>query len=157
MIYKRALLFGLLLGSVVASAAIFGSVSGLIHDPQHRPVQGARVTLRAADSAWTRSVDSTDSGEFQFDAVPLGEYNVTVELQGFAPEQQKLVLSSGRDARLHFSLTVAQAKETVEVKDTSAIVNTESSSSTTLVSRRQIAETPGADQTNRESRGLPLQ
>jgi len=148
MIYKRALLFGLLLGSVVASAAIFGSVSGLIHDPQHRPVQGARVTLRAADSAWTKSVDSTDSGEFQFDAVPLGEYNVTVELQGFAPEQQKLVLSSGRDARLHFSLTVAQAKETVEVKDTSAIVNTESSSSTTLVSRRQIAETPGADQTN---------
>jgi len=148
MIYKRALLFGLLLGSVVASAAIFGSVSGLIHDPQHRPVQGARVTLRAADSAWTRSVDSTDSGEFQFDAVPLGEYNVTVELQGFAPEQQKLVLSSGRDARLHFSLTVAQAKETVEVNDTSAIVNTESSSSTTLVSRRQIAETPGADQTN---------
>jgi len=148
MIYKRALLFGLLLGSVVASAAIFGSVSGLIHDPQHRPVQGARVTLRAADSAWTRSVDSTDSGEFQFDAVPLGEYNVTVELQGFAPEQQKLVLSSGHDARLHFSLTVAQAKETVEVKDTSGIVNTESSSSATLVSRRQIAETPGADQTN---------
>jgi len=148
MIYKRALLFGLLLGSVVASAAIFGSVSGLIHDPQHRRVQGARVTLRAADSAWTKSVDSTDSGEFQFDAVPLGEYNVTVELQGFAPEQQKLVLSSCRDARLHFSLTVAQAKETVEVKDTSGIVNTESSSSATLVSRRQIAETPGADQTN---------
>ena len=148
MIYKRAFLFGLLLGSVIASATIFGSVSGLIHDPQHRPVQGAHVTLRAADSAWTKSVDSTDSGEFQFDAVPLGEYNVTVELQGFAPEQQKLVLSSGRDARLHFSLTVAQAKETVEVKDTSAIVNTESTSSTTLVSRRQIAETPGADQTN---------
>jgi outer membrane receptor protein involved in Fe transport len=148
MIYKKALLFGLLLSSVIAVATIFGSVSGLIHDPQHRPVQGAHVTLRAADSAWTKSVDSNDSGEFQFDAIPLGEYNVTVELQGFAPEQQKLVLSSGRDARLHFSLTVAQAKETVEVKDTSAIVNTESSSSTTLVSRRQIAETPGADQTN---------
>ncbi|HMH07536.1 MAG TPA: TonB-dependent receptor, partial [Terriglobales bacterium] len=148
MTYKQALLLGLLLSSLTALAAIFGTVSGLIHDPQHRPVEGAQVRLRAANSAWTKSITSTDAGEFHFDAVPLGEYNVTVELQGFAPQQQKLVLSSGRDAKVHFSLTVAQAKETVEVSDTSTAVNSESSTTTTLVSRRQIAQTPGADQTN---------
>ena len=148
MIYKRAFLFGLLLGSVIASATIFGTVSGLIHDPQHRPAKGAKVTLRGSDSAWTKSVTSDESGEFHFDVVPLGQYKVTIELQGFAPAEQKLVLGSGRDARMHFSLAVAQAKETVEVKDTSAAVNPESSSTTTLVSRRQIAETPGGDQTN---------
>src|SRR6266849_571018 len=148
MTYKRTLLLGLLVTSLTAFATIFGTVSGLIHDPQHRPVQGAQVTLRAANSAWTKSITSTDSGEFHFDGVPLGEYSVKVELQGFAAEEQKLVLSSGRDAKIHFSLTVAQAKETVEVTDTAAAVNTESSSTTTLVSRRQIAETPGGDQTN---------
>ena len=73
---------------------------------------------------------------------------MTVELAGFASEEQKLVLSSGRDVRTHFSLTVAQAKETVEVKDESVAVNPESSTTATLVSRRQIAQTPGADQTN---------
>jgi outer membrane receptor protein involved in Fe transport len=145
---KRALLLGLLLSRLTALASIFGTVSGLIHDPQHRPVQGAQVTLRAANSAWTKSTTSTDSGEFRFDAVPLGEYRVTVALQGFAAEEQKLVLGSGRDSRIHFSLTVAQAKETVEVTDSSAAVNTESSATSTLVSRRQITETPGADQTN---------
>ncbi len=148
MTYKKALLLGLLLSSLTAYATIFGTVSGLIHDPQHRPVQGAQVTLRAADSAWTKSITSTDSGEFHFDTVPLGEYSVTVEIQGFARAEQKLVLSSGRDARVHFSLTVAQAKETVEVTDTSAVVNSESSANPTLVSRRQISESPGADQTN---------
>jgi len=149
MLYKRALLFiGLMLASLTASATIFGTVNGLIHDPQHRPVQGAEVTLRAANSAWTKSVTSDAGGEFHFDAVPLGEYAVTVQLAGFAAEGQKLVLGSGRDARIHFSLKVAQAKETVEVKETSAAVNTESSSPTTLVSRREIAQTPGADQTN---------
>ncbi len=137
-----------LLLSSAAFATIFGAVSGLIHDPQHRPVQGAQVVLRAANSAWSKSVTSDDAGEFHFDAVPLGEYTVTVELAGFASPEQKLALNSGRDARLHFSLTVAQAKETVEVKDTSEAVNSESSSTSTLVSRRQIAETPGADQTN---------
>jgi outer membrane receptor for ferrienterochelin and colicin len=149
MTYKRTLVVvGILLSSLTAFATIFGTVSGLIHDPQHRPVRGAQVTLRAESSAWTKAITSDDSGEFHFDAVPLGAYKVTVELQGFASEEQKLVLSSGRDARVHFSLTVAQAKETVDVTDTSVAVNSESSSTTSLVSRQQIAETPGADQTN---------
>jgi outer membrane receptor protein involved in Fe transport len=145
---KKTFLLGFLLSSLTAFATIFGTVGGLIHDPQHRPVQGAQVTLQASNSAWTKSVTSTDAGEFHFDAVPLGEYSVTVELQGFAREEQKVVVSSGHDARVHFSLTVAQAKETVEVSDTSAVVNNESSATATLVSRRQISETPGADQTN---------
>src|SRR5690348_250321 len=149
MTYKGTSVFvALLLSSMAAYATIFGTISGLIHDPQHRPVQGAQVTLHAANSAWTKSVSSNDSGEFRFDSVPLGEYSLTVELAGFAREEQKLVLSSGRDIRTHFSLTVAQARETVEVKDESVAVSPESSTTATLVSRQQIAQTPGADQTN---------
>lgn len=142
------LLGGLLLLAAAASATIFGSVHGLIHDPAHRPVPGAQVTLRAANSDWTKTVTSDDSGEFRFDAVPLGEYQVNVEVPGFAGQEQTLALSSGRDARLHFSLTVAQTKETVEVTDTPATVNPESSTTSAVVSREQISHTPGADQTN---------
>jgi hypothetical protein len=141
-------LVGFLWISLTADATIFGTVTGLIHDPQHRPVQGAQVTLRAANSAWTKTVSSNDAGEFLFDTVPLGEYAVRVEMAGFAAEEQKLVLNSGREARTHFSLTVAQAKETLEVKDAATEINTESSSTTTLVTRRQISQTAGADQTN---------
>jgi len=149
MTYKRDLVVvGLLLSSLTAFATIFATVSGLVHDPQHRPVEGAQVTLRAAKSAWTTSIPSDTSGEFHFDAVPLGEYKVRVELPGFATQEQKLVLSSAGDVRMHFSLTVAPAKETVEVTDTSVVVNSESSSTASLISRQQIAQTPGADQSN---------
>src|SRR5438093_13758600 len=103
MTYRKTFLLSLLLSSLTAFATIFGTVSGLIHDPQHRPVQGAQVTLRAANSAWTKSMTSDDSGEFHFDAVPLGEYKVKVEIAGFASQEQDLVLSSGRDARVHFA------------------------------------------------------
>jgi len=138
----------LLLVAVSASATIFGSVSGLIHDPQHRPVQGAQVTLRSTTSDWNKSGASDNSGEFHFDSVPLGNYRITVELAGFATQAQDLTLTSGRDARLHFSLTIAQTKETVEVKDTAAAINPESSTTQSVISRQQIASTPGADQTN---------
>ena len=43
-----------LLGGV-AFATIFGSVRGVVHDPQHRPIPGAQVTLKAQNSDWTQS------------------------------------------------------------------------------------------------------
>jgi outer membrane receptor protein involved in Fe transport len=137
-----------LLAAMYAGATIFGSVRGLVHDPQHRPVQGAPITIRALNSAWSQSITSDNSGEFVFQSVPVGEYQVTVDVPGFVPEQQQIVLTSGRDAKLHFALTVARSKETVEVTERPPDVNTESSTTQSVISRQQVNETPGADQTN---------
>jgi outer membrane receptor protein involved in Fe transport len=145
---KRAFLCGILFLATAATATIFGTVEGLIHDPQHRPIQNAQVTLHADNSDWTKVLTSDAAGEFRFDNVPLGEYKVTVEAPGFGTKQEKLTLTSGRNARLHFSLTVAQNKEVVEVTDIPPTVNPESSTTSNVVSREQIANTPGADQTN---------
>jgi outer membrane receptor protein involved in Fe transport len=143
-------LFGasLLFIALAASATIFGSVHGLIHDPQHRPVQDAKVTLRSTTSDWSRSTVSDSSGEFRFENVPLGEYRVTVETPGFATDEQALVLTSEREAKPHFALKVAHAAETVEVQDVVPAVNPESSTSTNVVSRETVNHTPGADQSN---------
>ena len=129
-------------------ATIFGSVRGLIHDPQHRPVQGAQVTLKATNSDWTKSITADVNGEFQFEAVPLGNYRVTVSVPGFEIQTKSFSLASGRDERLHFALTLATASETVEVTDSPMLVNSESSTTSNIVSREQIASTPGADQSN---------
>jgi len=40
-------LLTILLTSIAAFASIFGSVRGIVHDPQHRPVQNAMVMLKA--------------------------------------------------------------------------------------------------------------
>jgi len=102
--------------ALVANAAIFGSVHGLIHDPQHRPVEEAKVTLRSTTSDWSQSTISDPAGEFHFENVPLGEYLVVVEAPGFATEKQNLVITSERDAKPHFSLTVAHVAEPSKCK-----------------------------------------
>jgi hypothetical protein len=48
----------------MALATIFGAVRGIIHDPQHRPVQGATVMLKSKSSEWTKNASSDVSGEF---------------------------------------------------------------------------------------------
>lgn len=99
------------------SATIFSSVTGLIHDPEHRPVQGASVTLSAADSKWIQSQTSDDSGQFRFENVPVGRYTVRVEAGNFAPQEQSITVSSSSEVRLHFPMAIAAANESVEVKD----------------------------------------
>ncbi|HJU11247.1 MAG TPA: TonB-dependent receptor [Candidatus Binataceae bacterium] len=148
MLRKFALLGGILLLAAGLSASIFSSITGLIHDPQHRPVEGATVTLSAMNSAWSQTTSSNESGEFRFDNVPLGPYTIKVEAPGFASQSQSLTLASGTEARLHFPLTVASTNESVEVRDTLDGVNPESSTATTIVNREQIAATPGATNTN---------
>lgn len=127
---------------------IFGSVTGLIHDPQHRPIARATVTIAADNSSWTQTVISDDSGQFRFDNVPLGTYTVKVESTGFATQVQKITLNSGAQARLHFPLVVESTSASIEVRDSGSGVDSASSSSTSIISREQIAETPGASSSN---------
>ena len=71
--FVAVLLFG---GTTFAT--IFGTVRGVVHDPQHRPVADAKVILKAKTSDYTQSMQTDTEGQFQFDAIPLGEYTVEV-------------------------------------------------------------------------------
>jgi len=132
----------------LASATIFGSIHGLIHDPQHRPVQGARVIAHSTTSDFVQETVSDAQGEFHIANLPIGEYRVTIEVPGFANQEQIISLGSSRDARLHFALTLAQTQESVEVRDVAPTVNPDSSTSTNLVTRQLINRSPGADNSN---------
>lgn len=134
--------------SAIASASIFGSVRGIVHDPQHRPIQGAHVTLKARNSDWTICSDSNDTGEFQFASVPLGNYSVTVSSTGFQQMLQDVIVQSDTSPILHFELVVAGANESVEVSESPVEATTETVTPTTTLNRIDIQETPGADRTN---------
>jgi len=131
-----------------AFANVYGAVRGVVHDPQHRPIQDAMVMLRAKSSDWAKSVTTGANGEFQLNAVPLGEYSVSVASKGFAQTTQDVTVISGSVPVVHFQLQVASANEKVTVSGAPAVVATDSFTPTTLVSRLDIERTPGADGTN---------
>jgi hypothetical protein len=141
-------ILALLFTSISAFATIFGSVHGIIHDPQHRPIQGAHITLKAQNSHWTKSLDSDSNGEFNFSSVPIGNYAVTVSSKGFAQAQQNLVVQSDTSPVLHFQLAVAGAKEAISVTEDPVEATTQSVTPTVMLNRIDIQETPGADRTN---------
>ena len=141
-------LMALSLAVPTAQATALGNVRGLVHDPDHRPIQGAQVTLRALNLQWSKTVVSDDEGEFQFDAVEAGEYQVEVTAPGFAPQQQHVLVTTGRALELHFPMRVAPVTRSVEVSAEPAAVDTTSSTTQSVIERRQISTTPGAQQAN---------
>ena len=131
------------------SATIFGSVRGIIHDPQHRPVQGAMVMLKAKSSDWSANTYTDANGEFNFNAVALGEYSAVVANPGFNQVIQSVVVQSGTQPVLHFQLSVAVTDETVNVSAAATnVAPSDSATPITLVNRADVARTPGAARTN---------
>src|SRR5882762_9196859 len=137
-----------LLTSTSAFATIFGTIQGVVHDPSHRPVASVEVTLRAANSNYAQTVQSSDQGEFEFRSVPVGEYKVRLSHAGFADAEQSLVVVSGTAPVLHVQLKLAQQKETVEVSESAEAVNPQAATPSTLITRQDIQRTPGADLSN---------
>ena len=143
---KRGVLW--LLAAAVTIAAIFGRIQGVVHDPQHRPIAGASVTVRAVTSDWSRTVQADDNGEFSFTSVPVGDYRITVTQPAFETSVQTVTVASGSSPVLHFQLAIAALNQTAVVAGQAETVNMDSVTPTTLVDREDIAQTPGADRTN---------
>ena len=131
-----------------ARATIFGGVRGIVHDPQHRPVSSATVLLKSATSDWSQTTQTDADGEFAFAAVPLGDYEVTVSQPGFETAKQTLTVASGTSRILHFLLAIATVNQTAVVSAQTSTANVDSVTPTSLVSRQDIAMTPGASRAN---------
>lgn len=131
-----------------ARASVFGSVRGIVHDPHHRPIDNATITLHAAHSAFAETAKSNSDGEFSFVSVPLGDYVIAVSAPGFETVQQPLAVASNSSAILHFPLQVATVEQATHVTAQAQVVNPETATPSTLISREAIARTPGADRTN---------
>jgi hypothetical protein len=138
----------LLLLTPAAHALIFGRVQGVVHDPHHRPVSGAQVQLRAANSAFQVTALTGQDGSFLITSVPLGDYTLSVAEPGFASAHQTLTLASDTSPILHFELQVSTVEQIISVDSSVETANINTVTPSSLIDRQDIAQTPGADRTN---------
>src|ERR1039458_6887100 len=141
-----------LLAGIVAPAAVqatvFGTVRGVVHDPSHRPAAGVQGTLNAANSSYSGKVESGAMGEFELQAVPVGEYTIRAAGSGFDDLVQDVTVTSGRSEYLHLQLRMAEQRQSVQVNENQGAAVETAQAPLTLVSRQDIARTPGADLSN---------
>jgi hypothetical protein len=131
--------------SLPASATVFATLHGIVHDPQHRPIAGAKITLQAEGSDFVLHGKTNSDGEFEMPEAPLGVYTLTITANGFAEANQTLALASGTNPILHVQLEVGPATESVTVNGEASAAD--NATPETLITRQMIEVTPGADRT----------
>src|SRR5215831_17609403 len=93
-----------------------GSLSGVIRDPTGAVVPRAKLTLVNSALKTQYQTTSDDRGFYSFPALPVGEYELTVEATGFARQKQAPVaIDSDSAVTVNAVLRIAEQTATIEV------------------------------------------
>src|ERR1044072_4792545 len=111
---KRSLAVLLLLLHTLGYAALAqvnaASLTGLIPDTTGAVVPGATITAINTATNVEQTTKSDSSGYFTFPSLPIGVYQLTVEVQGFKKSiRNGVALQVGQKARIDFALEIGRA------------------------------------------------
>jgi hypothetical protein len=115
--FVLAMALALLAGPAFAqSQAANGTIEGTVADSSGGVLPGVTVTITNTDTGLERSVITNVDGQYRGLLLPLGQYRVAAELQGFKKaEQTGIALRAGDTATINFSLSVGTVSETITI------------------------------------------
>lgn len=120
-----------------------GRVMGRVVDPTGAVIPDANVTLTSAAAGTTQTVQSDKHGEYAFNQVAVGSYNLQAEAAGF-----KGAIANGIEVNLNATvsydlhLEVGTSAEAVEVNALPALVDTTSTQLGAVVNARAVENLP---------------
>jgi len=119
---------------------ISGTITGVVQDESRAVVPSANVTLTNEASLDVRRTVTNKEGLFTFSAVPLGSYNVLIEVQGFKPwKRTKVALGGGeRIAIADIRLATGALTEQVTVSEQIALAPVDSGEKSSTITALQI-------------------
>src|SRR5438067_1937861 len=116
---------------------------GIATDSSRAVVPGAAVTLTNTQTAAAYHKVSDSAGEFVFDFLPTGTYDLRIEAAGFKVNETKgITLTAGQQARQTFVLDVGSVSETVSVAGTAPLLNAVSAEQQQSIEGNEVAQLP---------------
>jgi Carboxypeptidase regulatory-like domain len=105
--FVRCVISLLIVFSVASSLAqqTNAIVTGTVTNATSTPVPNAKITAKNRNTGETTTTQSDASGHFQFGALPLTDYEISVSADGFGPQTSKITLAAGVPQTLNLALT----------------------------------------------------
>lgn len=117
-------------------------IEGTVQDESGAVLPGVTVTATNIATNQSRTGVTGKDGKYFIGALQPGTYNITAELAGFAPQQQKAFrLVIGQLADIHFTLKPG-ASEAIVVSARAPVVDVTETSVSTVVGQEQIDTLP---------------
>ncbi len=120
-----------------------GSISGTVTDSTGSAVPGAKVTVTAPATGLARTSNTNIAGEYIIPLLPVANYNVQVEQQGFQnATAQDIRLQVDEHRELDFKLSAATVQTNVEVSATPVAIQTADATLGQVITTQQVADLP---------------
>jgi outer membrane receptor protein involved in Fe transport len=120
-----------------------GGINGTVTDPTGAAIASASVVAVQTDTGSTHTTVSSSGGEFLFQDLPLGNYNVTASFSGFQTlKTDKIMVSAGIIYTLPIVLKLSSSNTTIEVNAASVALDTTTTTQTTVLDAKAVADLP---------------
>jgi hypothetical protein len=125
------------------SQATNGTINGTLSDQTTNVIGGAQVTLTNVATADTRAASTNDSGFYQFNNLPPGQYRIVVQQPGFKQLKREAIdLQVDSTLQINLTLSVGTATESVVVTASTPLIQAETASLGTVIDQRETNEIP---------------
>ncbi|MGC1362249.1 MAG: TonB-dependent receptor [Silvibacterium sp.] len=118
-------------------------LSGTVMDNTSSAIAGATVTVEQTGTGYRQTAKTGASGDFVFPSLPVGNYQLTVEMNGFTTYVQKGIgLTVGQSASQKVTMQVGAVSQQVTVQGNANQVTTDDASIARLVDEKSIQSLP---------------
>ena len=130
--------------ATVSFAQVYtASIVGRVQDSSGAIIPGAEVHAKRVSTNEVFSAITTDTGDYRIVNLPIDSYEVRSTMAGFKTEvRSEVKLEVGRTVRIDFNLTVGQLSESVEIKASVPVLQTESPETGQLIDNTKINGLP---------------
>ena len=135
--------------SQATAQATSGTISGVVTDERQGAIANATVTARNVGTNESRVTTVDGEGRYRFPNLPVGNYEITVQANGFA----KLVRSGvelllNQAAVVNAVLKLKTVEEVVTVAENASLLNTSNAEVSTRFDTKRLSELPLAPNRN---------
>lgn len=115
------IVFALLLLGATVLAQDTALIAGRVLDQSGAVVPAAMVTLRAAGANTSRETQANADGQYDYEALPAGEYTVSTQVPGFTSDPMTVRLAPGQRRTIDVVLRPASQLQQVTVTATRSV------------------------------------
>ena len=128
---------------VFCQATASGNIVGNVTDTTGAAVANATVTATNKGTNSQRTVTSNSAGQYRFDLLPNGTYNLSAQASGFSAAQASgIELLVGTTVTVNLPMQAGSVSTTVEVSTGNQLIDAEKTDSSTAVTPQQITDLP---------------
>ena len=128
---------------VVCWAQLDGNIEGVVKDRTGALVPSAMITITSVETGAQRTLISDDRGHFIATLLPIGTYDVRLELAGFKTAVQRVLVKSAETASLNLVLEVGGRTEEISVTEAAVLLlNVSDAQLSMSIDEKRIKELP---------------